>query len=69
MFAFDGLKQALASAALHPMDNTLPLTVETDAIAGTLNQEGRPIAFRSRALSPGPPQNNDTFQRKKKRTL
>ena len=56
LFAFDVLKQALASAALHPIDNTLPLTVETDAsdfaIAGTLNQEGRPIAFHSRTLSP-----------------
>ena len=56
LFSFDVLKQALASAALHPIDNTLPLTVETDAsnfaIAGTLNQEGRPIAFHSRTLSP-----------------
>ena len=46
----------MASAALHPIDNTLPLTITTDAfdfaIAGTLNQEGRPIAFHSRTLSP-----------------
>ena len=56
LFAIDVLKQALASAALHPIDNTLPLSVETDdsdfAIAATLNQEGRPIAFHSRTLSP-----------------
>ena len=56
LFAFDVLKQALASAALHPADNTLPLTVETDAsdfaIAGILNQEDPPIAFHSRTLSP-----------------
>ena len=46
----------MASAALHPIDNTLPLTAETDAsdfaIAGTLNQEGRPIAFHSRTFFP-----------------
>ena len=52
LFSFNVLKQALASAALYPIGNTLPLTVETDAsvfaIAGTLNQEGRPIAFYSR---------------------
>ena len=56
LFAFDVLKQALASAALHPIDSTLPLTVETDAsnfaIAGTLNQKGRPIASHSKTLSP-----------------
>ena len=51
LFAFDVLKQALASAVLHPIDNTLPLTVEIDAsdfpIAGTLNQASHPIAFHS----------------------
>ena len=56
LFVFVVLKQALASAALHPMNNTLTLTVETDAsdfaIAGTLNQKGRPIAFHSRTLFP-----------------
>ena len=56
LFAFDVLKQALASAALHAIDNALPLNVETDAsnfdIAGTLNQEDRPIAFYSRTFFP-----------------
>ena len=55
LFAFDVLKQALTLAALHSIDDTLPLTVETDAsdfaIADFLNQEGHSIALHSKTLS------------------
>ena len=53
--AIEGLKHDLANATLHPIDDSLPLTVETDAsdfaVAATLNQDGRPVAFHSRTLS------------------
>ena len=53
--AIEKLKQILASAALHPINGNLPLVVEADApdfaIAATLNQNGRPVAFHSRTLS------------------
>ena len=53
--AIDDLKQTLATATLHPISDDLPLTVETDAsdfaIAATLNQNDRPVAFHSRTLS------------------
>ena len=53
--AIKDLKQALANATLHPINDRLPLTVETDAfdfaIAATLNQDIRPVAFHSRTLS------------------
>ena len=50
------LKQALVSSSLAaPLDN-VPLTVETDAsenaLGGTLTQQGRPVAFFSRVLTP-----------------
>ena len=53
--AIEKLKQLHASAALHPINGNLPLVVETDAsdfaIAATLNQNGRPVAFHSRTMS------------------
>ena len=55
MTAIEDLKHALAYATLHSIDDRLPVIVETDAsdfaIAATLNQDGRPVAFHSRTLS------------------
>ena len=48
------LKNLLAQASLHPVDESIPFTVETDssdfAIAATLNQNGCPVAFHARTL-------------------
>ena len=53
--SIDVLKEDLKSAALRPIDPSVPLVVETDAsdhaIAASLNQDGRPIAFFSRMLN------------------
>ena len=53
--AIDVLKKDLATATLQPICESIPFTVETDAsdfaIAATLNQDGRPVAFHSRSLS------------------
>ena len=52
--AIEDLKHALANATLHPINDRLPLTVETDAsafaIVATLNQDSNPVAFHSRTL-------------------
>ena len=52
--AFDCLKKELASVTLSCIDENEPFVVETDAsdfaIAATLNQGGRPVAFFSRTL-------------------
>ena len=52
--AFDNLKSVLAQATLQPILEDVPFTVETDAsnfaIAATLNQNGKPVAFHSRTL-------------------
>nr|VZI48276.1 unnamed protein product [Spirometra erinaceieuropaei] len=54
--AFDALKEELAKATVATVRYDTPLVVETDAsdvaIAATLNQNGRPVAFFSRSLSP-----------------
>ena len=53
--AFCVMKKKLASATLQPIDEDKPFTVETDAsdfaIAATLNQNGKPVAFHARTLS------------------
>ena len=54
--AFRRLKLDLRDAALQAIDLSQQFVVETDAsdfcIAATLNQQGRPVAFFSRTLSP-----------------
>ena len=54
--SFKDLKEELENAVLVTVDQKKPLTVETDAsdttLSATLNQEGRPVAFYSRTLSP-----------------
>ena len=52
--SFENIKKEITQAALACPNNTDPLVVETDAsdvaLSGTLNQNGRPIAFFSRTL-------------------
>ena len=52
--AFNQLKKEVEEAVVAAIDETLPFTLETDAsdgaIAATLNQAGRPVAFFSRTL-------------------
>lgn len=54
--AFEGLKNDIAQTAVRAIDPLEPFVVETDAsdhaIAATLCQAGRPVAFFSRTLSP-----------------
>ena len=53
--AFSNMKQAIENAVLTSIDENVPFVVETDAsdstLAGTLSQNGRPVAFFSRTLS------------------
>ena len=55
MAAFCELKNLLKEASLGAIDESMPFVVECDAsdaaIAATLNQQGRPVAFMSRRLS------------------
>jgi len=52
---FSELKNDIANSVVRTIDSSLPLVVETDAsefaIAATLNQSGRPVAFFARTLS------------------
>ena len=51
---FTSLKKELETVTLASIDETKPFVVETDAsysaLAATLNQGGRPVAFMSRTL-------------------
>ena len=55
MDAFNLLKRDIANATLHSIDESLPFLVETDAsdyaIAATLSQQGKPVAFFFRTLN------------------
>jgi transposase InsO family protein len=53
--SFQDMKEDIEKAALSPIDENLPFVVETDAsdiaLAATLCQNGRPVAFYSRKLT------------------
>lgn len=53
--AFNGIKKDIENAVLCPISHDEPFTVETDAsntaIAATLSQSSRPVAFFSRSLT------------------
>ena len=53
--AFHVIKNKLSQATLQPIDEDLPFTVKTDAldfaIAATLNQNNKPVAFHAWTLS------------------
>ena len=54
--AFNRLKHNISQASLHAIDDSAPFVVETDASAGalaaSLTQKGKPVAFFSRSLAP-----------------
>ena len=48
---FDSLKKVVEEAFVTAIDETIPFEVETDvALAATLSQDGRLVAFFSRSL-------------------
>ena len=55
VFAFNDLRDGVERSVLQAVDDSIPFVVETDAsdfaIAATLNQAGRPVAFFSRTLT------------------
>ena len=55
--AFEAIKNDIIHAGSATIDEDVPFSMETDAsndtVAGTLLQDGRPVAFYSRTLNPG----------------
>ncbi|XP_069779187.1 uncharacterized protein [Narcine bancroftii] len=64
--AFDRIKSDIAAATLHAIDESVPFQVESDAsdfaLAATLNQAGRPVAFFSRTLQ-GPESRHSSIEK------
>ena len=53
--AFQDLKEELARVSMQAIQEDVPFVVETDAsdkaVSGTLNQNGKPVAFFSKTLT------------------
>lgn len=70
--AFNDLKNAISTSVIVPVNDALPFVVETDAsdtaIAATLSQDGRPVAFYSRTLH-GPELNHPSIEKEAKAVI